>query len=43
MYLAVPGFEPTSSVFLGEYVIHQATVADDTIIEIIMYILCHFT
>ena len=24
----VPGFEPTSSVFLGECVTHQATVAD---------------
>ena len=28
MYPPVPGFEPTSSVFLGERVTHLATVAD---------------
>ena len=28
MFLPVPGFEPTSSVFLGECVTHSATVAD---------------
>ena len=28
MYLPVPGLEPTSSVFLFEYVAHSGTVAD---------------
>ena len=28
MFLPVPGFEPMSSVFLGECVTHSATVAD---------------
>ena len=29
MYLPVPGFQSTSSVFLGEFVTHWATVADN--------------
>ena len=29
MYLLVNGFEPTSSVFLGECATHQATVAGE--------------
>ena len=34
MYLLVPGIEPTPSVFLGECVIHRATVAETTILQL---------
>ena len=33
MYVPVPGFKPTSSVFLGESVTHKAPVADNLVLH----------